>query len=38
MTQYKGINVGLSEQEASHNLAVFRVKLLPVNVLPVLLQ
>ena len=38
MTQYKDINVGLSEQETPINLVFFRVKVLPVNVLPVLLQ
>ena len=37
MTQYKGISVVLIEQEAPNKLAVFRVKILPVNV-HVLLQ
>ena len=32
MTQYKGISVVLVEQEAPHNFAVFRVKVLSVNV------
>ena len=32
MTQYKGIRVVLIEQEAPNNLAVFKVKVLPVNV------
>ena len=37
MTQYKGISAVLIEQEASNNLTVFRVKMLPVD-LRVLLQ
>ena len=37
MTQYKGISVVLIEQEAPNNFAVFRVKMIPVNV-RVLLQ
>ena len=32
MTQYEGISVVLIEQEAPNNLAVFRAKVLSVNV------
>ena len=35
MTQYNGISVALIEQEAPNNLAIFKVKVLPVNVLRV---